>query len=131
MTETHSIRLLGPWLCQIDDSQPRRIRMPARFQDVGELGLAQELICRRRFGCPTCLDPHERIFLVIEGTALAGTVSLNGEVLGSVRPSARLSQFEVTSRLNERNEMAIAFPASDACDTEPLLFDEVRLEIRG
>jgi hypothetical protein len=131
MIETHSIRLLGPWLCQVDDSQPRRIRMPARFQDLGDLGIAQAFICRRRFGCPTCLDPHERVFLVMEGASLAGTVSLNDEVLGPVRPSDRLSQFDVTDRLNQRNEMVIAFQGSDARDTEKFLFGEVRLEIRG
>jgi hypothetical protein len=79
---THRIRLRGFW-----EATPRA---DGRTRHV------------RRFGKPRTLDPGESAWLV--GDTGPAAVFLNGEPVGqSVGPFA----FEVTSRLQTRNELAI------------------------
>jgi hypothetical protein len=138
MIETHSIRLRGPWECDVAGAS-RRIRMPVlRALLIGD-NYRERLSCRRKFGCPTCLDPHERVWLVIEISAQSGEAMLNGERLGSFQGCGQSTEFELTGRLKERNELRLDFDfaqrtagtaALDAA-TDELLFKDVRLEIRG
>jgi hypothetical protein len=138
MIETHTIRLRGPWQCDLGGRQTR-IRMPTQRRSVVGDDHRGRLSCRRKFGCPTCLDAHERVWLVIEMPARAGDATLNGALLGRFDNSATLTEFDITARLRERNELSLDFdfippesaaatPESDTCT---LLFKEVRLEIRG
>ena len=135
MIETHAIRLRGPWECQTNDGELRRVHMPAGV--VGILGGEDQgrVACRRRFGCPTCLDPHERVWLVIERPALSGEVDLNGGRLGSIRTAEPITEFDITSLLRERNDLALDFELAATRAALPaddnLLFADVRLEIRG
>ncbi len=89
---------------------------------------------RRAFGCPTCLDPHEQVVMVLDQCWTAG-VWLNGTLLGQTG-----AEFEITAHLRERNELLIEITlpltrsredvgANDLLDTCPI--GEVRLEIRG
>lgn len=55
----------------------------------------------RRFGRPRTVDDHETVWLVGEAS---GEVLLNGELLGAC--DGRFA-FEVTNRLNPRNEVAV------------------------
>jgi hypothetical protein len=134
MIETHPIRLRGPWECGINNGEPRRVQMPAALAEVISTHGEGHLICRRRFGCPTCLDPHERVWLVIEGSLLSGEAQLNGEPLGRLRSGRDSMAIDITTRLCERNEIALDFDVS-AFQSLPtaadLLFADVRLEIRG
>jgi hypothetical protein len=142
--DTHTIRLRGPWECELDtqdaDSKAAksvRVHMPAAISNVVPRGFAGLVHCRRRFGCPTCLDPHEAVLLVVDGCRLSGSVSLNGDRLGKIDgKQADATEFEITQRLKDRNELALelAVPAGhtggDTDDAAPL-FRDVRLEIRG
>lgn len=135
MIETHSIRLRGPWECETNGTPPRRVHMPATLLATIDGEHQRRLVCRRRFGCPTCLDPHERVWLVIERPALAGEVNFNDERLGPIRTAEAITELDITSRLLERNELAIDFDIPPATAEPPaadrLLFADVRLEIRG
>jgi hypothetical protein len=138
MIETHTIRLRGPWKCDIGE-RLTRVHMPAQRQAVVGDEYRGPLICHRKFGCPTCLDPHERVWLVIELPAQSGEAMLNGERLGPFQRKPEPIQFDITQRLKERNELILAFDFarshSDAVSAhtapDALLFKEVRLEIRG
>lgn len=138
MIETHSIRLRGPWELVVGGVS-RRIRMPVRRADVVGDNYRERISCRRRFGCPTCLDPHERVWLVIEMPSQSGEATLNGRRLGPFRGCSESTEFDITGGLKERNELRLDFDfalrtagtaALDAA-TDELLFKDVRLEIRG
>jgi hypothetical protein len=137
MIETHTIRLRGPWQCDLG-GQPTRIRMPAQRRSVVGDDYRGLLSCERKFGCPTCLDPHERVWLVIEMPVRAGRATLNGERIGLFQDSPETAEFEITARLQERNELVLGFdfnqPTSASAFSDSageLLFKDVRLEIRG
>jgi hypothetical protein len=107
--------------------------MPAPWADVCSAINDGHLLCRRRFGCPTCLDPHEQVWLVIERPALCGEVRLNDEPLGPLGATTDPTEFDITSRLRERNELSLEFhvPGVGHKNANDLLFADVRLEIRG
>jgi hypothetical protein len=138
MIETHTIHLRGPWQCGTG-GRLTRVHMPVQRRLVVADDYNGRLPCHRRFGCPTCLDPHERVWLVIEMPARSGEATLNGEILGQFQNTRNPTEFEITQRLHERNELVLDFdfarPVSAAVSTDSaeggLLFKEVRLEIRG
>jgi hypothetical protein len=109
--------------------------MPAAISKIAPRYFAGVVRCRRRFGCPTCLDPHETVFLVVDGCRLLGAVYLNGEPLGQlVHGKTDAAEFDITQRLKDRNELALELAvAADQTggDAEAPLFRDVRLEIRG
>ncbi len=114
-----------------------RVHMPAAVSSIVPRGFDGILRSRRRFGCPTCLDPHEAVFLVIDGCRLSGSVSLNGEPLGQIEHGrATAAEFDITHRLKDRNELvlelAVAAGQTGGETRDPaLIFSDVRLEIRG
>ena len=133
MIETHAIRLRGPWECQTNDGW-QRVHMPTALAGITSEQDRGRLVCRRRFGCPTCLDSHERVWLVIDRPLLSGEGQLNGEPLGQFGAGQVSKEFDITNRLRERNEVILDFEI--AADRPPphstnLLFADVRLEIRG
>jgi hypothetical protein len=129
MIETHTIRLRGPWECDAGNGPVQRVQTPVTTGKlVGGLDAA-ELRCQRRFGCPTCLDKHERVWLVVERPASSADVHLNGTRLGTAASDAA-SEFDVTALLRERNLLILDFDICAGSDNEPL-FGDVRLEIRG
>jgi hypothetical protein len=138
MIETHSIRLRGPWEFVVGGVS-KRIRMPVRRADVVGDDFRDRLTCQRKFGCPTCLDPHERVWLVIEMPARPGEATLNGLPLGPFHNTAKPTEFDITERLKERNVLVLDFdfvrPLFTASSRDSaageLLFKDVRLEIRG
>src|SRR5687768_6274163 len=149
MIETHTIRLRGPWQCEIG-GRTKRIQMPVRRSALLDGEYGDRLRCHRRFGSPTCLDPHERVWLLIDQPARPGQASLNEEPLGEFNISAIATEFDITDRLRDRNLLRLEFDfgraetiadglepaAAPSALSEPLiadelLFKEVRLEIRG
>src|SRR5262249_51208295 len=94
----------------------------------------------RHFNRPTGLDPHEHVWCVIDGVDPTGSATLNGQPLGEVPGYALPAEFEITSLLQERNELTLDIetpaanspqtprPGRDALPGGPI--GEVRLEVR-
>lgn len=119
----HRIRLRGPWEyewlappLQPPEQQDRsdtkcpaaqgRVKMPIDWRSlfgdrVGKVRF------RRRFGCPTNLEPHERVFLVFDGIGGEAQVTLNDRPLGAIAAEKDTAEFEVTGLLNWRNQMTV------------------------
>jgi hypothetical protein len=64
----------------------------------------------RRFGRPNNLRTGDRVRLAFERVTGCGEVFLNGEQLGGLDGRGT---FEVTERLNERNELEVRLHAAD------------------
>ena len=103
----HSIRLRDAWESE-----------PVRGAAAGRVRL------RRRFGRPTGLESGDVVWLVVEGAAPPGVVTLNGHQLGEAGQGTP-GRFDVTDHLAERNCVTIEVDLPDA--GPPL--GEVRLEI--
>jgi hypothetical protein len=93
--------------------------------------------CRycRRFGAPTGLDYHERVWLVCQAIAAPATIELNGEDLGKTAAPHDDFECDITSRMQSRNEVCLRLVASDLAPADPPPAIEeparaVRLEIR-
>ena len=87
----HRIRLRRPWHCE-----------PA----------GEGVRWRRPFNRPTGLGPAQRVWLVLEGLAVAGTAALNGEALGRLDRDRPECRFDVTDRLQVHNELVVELAAS-------------------
>lgn len=85
----------------------------------------------RRFGRPTGLNPQTRVWMVLEAFQAAGSVALNGQQLGRLSGGADLCRFDVTERLETRNELVITLETTpspgETAATSP--HGEVFLEI--
>lgn len=159
VADFHPIRLRGPWQYQVlsqchvstgtpplakigELPPPGKVQMPADWES--HLGSDFRGCVRyvRNFGCPTALEPHETVFLVLEGVDALGRVELNGEQLGEITLAAGTAKFEITELLQERNELVVEveLPIYASAEAELLhrgdrsgqpggLFGEVRLEI--
>ena len=157
MPYPHPIRLHGPWEFQalptsalpvdsgaVPKSGPtlQRLRIPCDWGDLLSADFHGRVRFRRGFNSPTQLDRHEHVWLVCEGVDPAGTVTLNGQLLGNVRGYALPAEFDVTSLIGPRNELQIDIDwpfASGGANSPPRpgrerlpggIVGEVRLEIR-
>jgi hypothetical protein len=140
MPPVHSIRLRGPWelrpfvaasssSAMLPGGDPLGFagdaitqQLPAGWDAVlpGFRGTVRYM---RRFGKPTNLETHERVWLVVGDVAgVAAAIELNGEKVSD-------TFFDITDLLRERNLLQI-----DVTQTDPEqpagLMGEVRLEIR-
>lgn len=139
MSLIHTIRLRGPWeLTPLSTKFPPSERLPggehlgfdARTMtqqlpaawDAVLPGVRGTVRYTRRFGQPTNLEPHERVWLMIEGAAGSVLIKLNGETVSD-------NFSEVTDLLRERNLLQIDVTQSDPAQPAGLI-GEVRLEIR-
>ncbi|HEV3341281.1 MAG TPA: hypothetical protein VG125_13015 [Pirellulales bacterium] len=156
MAYPHSIRLRGPWrfepltrslaapngqiLEQGGDLPPAgRGTVPSDWGSTLGAEFRGRVGYRRSFNPPGSLDPHERLWLVIEGVDARGMVSLNGRRLGEVPGYAVWSSFEITNVVGPRNEvlLEVELPAGEApirpgrqnLPGGPI--GEVRLEVRS
>jgi hypothetical protein len=160
VADVHPIRLRGPWQFQVlwqsevRTPNPTRQKQQADFATEGTVQMPIDweqhlgsdfrgcVRYARNFGCPTALEPHEAVFLVLAGLDAIGRVELNGERLGEMTFATGAARFEITHRLNERNELAVEvelpnYPSSaeeqrqrgGRCGQSGGLFGEVRLEI--
>jgi hypothetical protein len=86
MMATHRIRLRKPWASQ---------------------RTAAAVCWRRRFGRPTGLGAADRLWIVVENLPEAASVELNGVLLGALGGGTACGRFEVTGRLDARNELLL------------------------
>ena len=112
------------------------MEMPATWQTLlalaaqGPLPSPARLL--RRFGQPTGIAPTDRLHLVIESSAAALQIELNGQLLGSIAPSQQTSSFDVSALLSPRNELLILLqipPRESAPPEAECPIGDVRLEI--
>lgn len=124
MPYPHAIRLRGPWqlepLCRYltaaggsvvesreDLPPPCRTTVPSDWGDVLGREFRGRVRYRRTFQSPPPLDPHERVWLVVEGVDAQGSVTLNGHLLGEIPGYALGRSFEVTTLLSTSNQLAV------------------------
>ncbi len=163
MPDTHVIRLRGPWEYEplarsilAVDGKPRentddlpppgRVHLPSDWGSTLGTDFRGRVRYLRRFGIPTNLEPHEQVWLVIEGVDYFGTVSLNGQPIGEVVGYQSAREFDIRRLLADRNllTLEIELPHIDASAADGAQTDrpgrvdlpggpigEVRLEIRS
>lgn len=85
------------------------------------------MCCHRHFGLPRQLDPHERVWLMLDGANGVEAVVLNDYPLNRGDGAGDALEIEVTPLLVRRNHLQVVTvaPAGDA-----QLWEEIALEIR-
>jgi hypothetical protein len=101
--------------------------MPCGWKEGGLGDFAGRVRFRRRFGYPGRIDEHERVWLTFDGVEGTARVTLNGQVVGEQGGAEGTFEFEVTSLLRQRNELAVEIESST---TGGGLWGEVALEVR-
>lgn len=129
----HRIRLRGPWeyepLARVDGTgapSPGSMTMPCRWHAGGLADFSGKVRFRRRFGFPSRIDTHERVWLTFAGADRSAEVWLNGTFLGRHDGDGPF-EFEITGLLQARNELRIDLEGSAQRGG---LWGEVALEIR-
>ncbi|MBX3412842.1 MAG: hypothetical protein KF708_09155 [Pirellulales bacterium] len=155
MSYPHAMRLAGPWHYEVLKTyvegkyQPPATpiggtaKLPADWsQELGR-DFRGRVRYTRSFHRPTNLDPHESVWLVIEGADAAVAVSLNGEPLGEFAGYALTFERDVTNLLAPNNqlqvdvELPVLTPAYERAmrpgrhDLSGGLTGPVRLEVRA
>jgi len=163
MPDTHVIRLRGPWEYEplarsivaadgilretTDDLPPHgRVHLPTDWGSTLGGDFRGRVRYLRRFGIPTNLEPHDQVWLVIEGVDYFGAVSLNVQPIGEVVGYQSAREFDIRHLLADRNllTLEIALPRFDAGGATGAQADrpgradlpggpigEIRLEIRS
>lgn len=153
MPYPHAIRLRGPWEFEVlkranetsgETSGMRPVSgktsLPCDWSETLGRDFRGRVRYRRRFNRPSGLDPHERVWLVVEGVDAFGAVALNGRQLGEARGYASPASFDVTELLQPGNELLleVELPRESAGVLRPGRenlpggpIGEVRLEIRA
>ncbi len=139
----HTIRLRGPWevqpLVQQRGGEPRsedlptciRCQMPADWGGVLGPDFLGTVRYTRTFNCPTNLEAHEHVWLVVEPPRSSGAVRLNGHELGLVRLGESAGRFDITALLKQHNAVEIDVEHLDPGSSAGGLVGEVRLEIEA
>lgn len=154
MAFPHVIRLRGPWRYDVivragtavemaREAEPPttgQMTLPDDWGDVLGNGFRGRVRFTRRFGRPSGLEPHERVWLVIGGADASGMATLNDRPLGRVPGYCLSGHFDVTELLEDRNELAVdvELPPDEHHPLRPGrenlpggLMGEVRLEVRA
>lgn len=69
---------------------------------------------RRRFGRPAGLGPGDRVFLVVERSAVSAAATLNGHALAPIAAATPRWTSDVTALLLDRNDLVVAAAAPAA-----------------
>ena len=121
---THSIRLRGPWqfqplaatvmladgttqqeACELPPAGTTHI--PADWSETLGTGFRGQVRYSRRFGCPTGLQPEDRVELLVERVDALAQVTVNGKPLGEIRFSDGARQWQIAHLLQARNLLEI------------------------
>ena len=153
MPYPHAIRLRGPWEFDVLENAAARAEpptpisgratLPCDWLDALGAEFRGKVRYRRRFNRPSGLDPHERVWLIVEGVDACGAVALNDRELGRVRGYALPASFDVTELIAPNNELLVDVelppevpggaiplrPGRESLAGGPI--GEVRLEIRA
>lgn len=155
--DLHTIRLRGPWQlepveryalrgdgrCECSTRElPARVRatMPGDWSCAWGSEFLGRVRYRRTFHQPSGLEPHEKVFLVVEPARSQAVVSLDGRLLGELAFGDAPGRYEITPLLGEtmRLEIVVSHPLLDergmptddsAVRKTGGLVGEVRLEI--
>jgi uncharacterized protein with NRDE domain len=123
----------GQWALESSTTQRPRaatVRLPASWQELFG-SFRGRVRFRRKFHPPSNLTATDRLAIVFDGVAGAGTVSLNGRPLGLIAADARTARFDETGLLRSNNELQVdlEFGGSIAGASPGGLFAPVALEI--
>lgn len=136
-TSLHRIRLKGPWEFEWLGGPPiaapatGRVTMPADWETLFG-ATAGRAVFRRRFHCPTNLEPDDRVWLVFDGVGGEGTVAINGEFVGRLQTSEQPQRLDVADRLQPFNEATVELAFDPAADANPGgLYAPVAIEIES
>ena len=136
----HRIRLLGPWEFAwkgtTDLIAPAitegTTAMPCDWQTLfGPVpGTA---LMRRRFHCPTNLEPQDRVWLVCSGVRGEGTILLNDSALVEFAADGGAVECDLTASLKPFNIVSIRLTVTSIGngDLPAGLFEQIALEIRS
>lgn len=120
----HRIRLRGPWtVTPTAGGSSRVVKLPAQWDLV--TGERSGVRLTRHFGWPAALQPHERVWIIINGVTAPCTIRLNDQTLGPV--DGTFAEWEMTGLLQERNDLSITLSAAP----RGAVWDEVAVEVRG
>ncbi|HEV7223095.1 MAG TPA: hypothetical protein VGN42_10375 [Pirellulales bacterium] len=150
MPYPHVIRLRGPWEFDVLEGAAApampcsgKAKLPCDWSEALGREFRGQVRYRRRFNRPSGLDPHERVWLILEGVDAFGAATLNGRALGEVRGYALPASFDVTDSLAQANELLldVELPRGSPDGPAPLRpgredlaggpIGEARLEIRA
>ncbi len=121
----HVIRLRGPWELVTEAAasvEPRRVQVPCNPGELLGADFAGQVRLIRPFNTPTNLDPHERVYLVLEGLPPSAVLSLNGDTL-PCPAGCDPARVDITAELALHNRLEVGF------DLPGGTLGEVRLEI--
>lgn len=139
----HRIRLIGPWdygwspteILTTVTSLPTAgsVKMPCDWQTLfGSLG--GRATFSRKFHCPTNLEPHEQVVIVLSEVGGEGQIFLNDDLLFQFPAGSESPEVNVTQHLQRFNvlEVVLQFtPSTDIPATAGGLFGPVMIEIRS
>lgn len=139
----HRIRLIGPWdyvwspteIPVAATSLPAAgsVKMPCDWQTLfgSQAGRAT---FSRKFHCPTNLESHEQVVIVLSGVGGEGQIFLNGNPLFQFPAGSESPEVDVTQHLQRFNvlEVVLQFtPSTDTPATTGGLFGPVMIEIHS
>ncbi|HJT35787.1 MAG TPA: hypothetical protein VJ783_27410 [Pirellulales bacterium] len=153
MPYPHVIRLRGPWqytpLIRFGEGPlpaPGRVELPTDWGATLGEKFRGRVRYERSFNSPSNLDPHERVWLIVDGADARADVHLNGQSLGTIEGYALSAEWDITEIIGSRNLLGLdveqpntdSAPASSAWPPRPGRealpggpIGQVRLEIRS
>ncbi|MFQ5733312.1 MAG: hypothetical protein ACE5KM_15330 [Planctomycetaceae bacterium] len=116
----HRMHLKGPWDYEFltADGETGTVTMPADWQELFG-AVPGRAIFRRRFHEPTNLDDDERVWIVFDGVAGRGRVTVNGAMLGDVASSPGPQRFDMTAHLLPFSELLVELEYDPKTDGQP------------
>lgn len=110
---------------------PGRLRRLADWGRTLGADFCGRVLFTRRFGQPTGLAPGDRVDLVLEHVAACRAATLNGAPVGPLLPDQECARWDITARLQRRNELAVVVEWSTAASSSPRPSDLAQAAFRG
>lgn len=120
----HRIRLRGPWTLKTGTGQFLSVSIDEGLRNAFEPTASAIQLCRR-FSWLHQFQPHERLWLVLEQSAVMGA-TLNEVTLELTAIAEAHQECEITSLARRSNSLALNLPANPAGPA----FPQVALEVR-
>lgn len=115
----HTIRLHGPWQCELPNRETTRpggiatssesltVKLPVDWESFLHEHSADSMIWRRSFGRPTNLSEREQVQLMIAPLRGDLRVWMNDVELQPLTDNEMLTAFDVTQQLEDRNQVVL------------------------